>query len=134
MSPEQASNFAQEHDNIFYTLTILTVIFTLLYGLLLRGLPVKDPGSLVRVEVVSSTISSSRTSFLPYRMFQQLRSQQKSFTDISAWQNRGVSVDLDDGDPRMRLAAFVSGNGFENIRTLRTLGMTRGRDVLGKTG
>lgn len=30
MSPEQASNFAPEHDTLFYTLTILTVVFTLL--------------------------------------------------------------------------------------------------------
>ncbi len=32
MSPEQASTFAAEHDAIFYTLTILTVLFTFLVG------------------------------------------------------------------------------------------------------
>ena len=30
MSPERASNFAGEYDAIFYTLTILTIVFTVL--------------------------------------------------------------------------------------------------------
>ena len=34
LAPEQASNFAPEHDAIFYTLTILTIIFTTLVGAL----------------------------------------------------------------------------------------------------
>ncbi|MBC8066297.1 MAG: cytochrome c oxidase subunit II [Chlorobia bacterium] len=34
LAPEQASNFAQEYDNIFYALTILTIIFTVLVGAL----------------------------------------------------------------------------------------------------
>ena len=67
-----------------------TVVFTLLYGLLLRSLPVQDPASLVRIGVASATVDPSRASAVPYQMLLQLRRQQKSFTDISAWAGRGV--------------------------------------------
>ena len=39
-----------------------TVVFTLLYGLLLRSLPVKDAASLVRIGVASPTVEPSRAS------------------------------------------------------------------------
>ena len=90
-----------------------TVVFTLLYGLLLRSLPVKDAASLVRIGVASATVDPSRASAVPYQMFLQLRRQQRSFTDVSAWANRPVAMDMDDGTPRMVGASFVSGNSFE---------------------
>src|SRR5262245_32681249 len=62
-----------------------TVIFTLLHGLLLRSLPVRDAGSLVRIGVSDeATVDRSLASSVPYHMLLQLRSQQKSFDDISA--------------------------------------------------
>ena len=82
-----------------------TVIFTLLHGLLLRSLPVKDAGSLVRIGVASATVDPSRASAVPYRMFLQLRRQQKSFTDISAW----VRQRSRDGHGRWRSAADHGG-------------------------
>ena len=90
-----------------------TVVFTLLYGLLLRSLPAKDPASLARIGVASATIDSSRATQVPYQMLLELRRQQKSFTEISAWLLRAVSMDTDDGAPRLAEAAFVSGNGFD---------------------
>src|SRR3954451_25310002 len=62
-----------------------TVVFTLLYGLLLRSLPVKDAASVIRMGVSSPTGDSSRASSLPYKLLLDLRRQQKSFTDISGW-------------------------------------------------
>jgi cytochrome c oxidase subunit 2 len=41
MSPPQASNFAKEHDAIFYVLTALTVLFTLIVGITVVYLCVK---------------------------------------------------------------------------------------------
>jgi putative ABC transport system permease protein len=90
-----------------------TVVFTLLYGLLLRSLPVKDPGSLVRIGVASATVDPGRASAVPYQMLLQLRRQQKSFTEISAWARSPVALDTDDGAPRLSSAGFVSGNSFE---------------------
>src|SRR5688572_26579823 len=110
-----------------------TVVFTLLYGLLLRSLPVQDPASLVRIGVASATVDASRASSIPYQMLLQLRRQQKSFTDISAWGNRPAAMDMDDGTPRMLGAAFVSGNGFEVLGMNAYLGrlVTPADDVRG---
>jgi predicted permease len=90
-----------------------TIVFTLLYGLLLRSLPVKDPASLVRIGVASATVDASRASQVPYQMLLQLRRQQKSFTDISGWGQRVVLMDTVDGAPRILHAGLVSGSGFE---------------------
>ena len=54
-----------------------TVVFTLLYGLLLRSLPVKDAASLVRIGVASPTGDPSRASSLPYKLLLELRRQQR---------------------------------------------------------
>ena len=43
----------------------LFIVFTLLYGLLLRSLPVKDAASLVRIGVAGPTGDPSRASSLP---------------------------------------------------------------------
>jgi predicted permease len=111
-----------------------TVIFTLLHGLLLRSLPVKDAGSLVRIGVADdATVDLGRISALPYQMLLQLRGQQKSFTDISAWSMRNIAIDTDDGASRMHLAAFVTGNAFAVLGTNAYLGrlLTPADDVRG---
>jgi predicted permease len=90
-----------------------TVVFTLLYGLLLRSLPVRDVASLVRIGVASATVDASRASQVPYHMLSQLRRQQTSFTDISAWTINSVSMEEGDGSSRMLVAALASGNGFD---------------------
>ena len=90
-----------------------TIIFTLLYGLLLRSLPVKDPGGLARIGVASATVDPSRASAVPYYMLLQLRRQQRSFADISAWTSRRVTMDSGDDVPGMVVASMVGGNGFE---------------------
>jgi predicted permease len=92
-----------------------TTVFTLLYGLLLRGLPVKDPGSLVRIGVASATVDPGRASAVPYHLLLQLQRQQKSFTDISGWSSRRVTIDTNDSYPRLLSAALVSGNSFETL-------------------
>jgi predicted permease len=110
-----------------------TIVFTLLYGLLLRSLPVRDPASLVRIGVASATIEPSRASAVPYQMFLQLRRQQKSFTEISAWSGRAVAMGTEEGAGRMLVASFVTGNGFEVLGMNAYLGrlLTPTDDVRG---
>jgi predicted permease len=110
-----------------------TVIFTLLYGLLLRSLPVKDAGQLARVGIASTAFTSNTISVLPYRMLLQVRSRQKSFTDISAWSFRRVTMESRDGVPRMIDADLVSGNAFDLLGMTAHLGrlLTAGDDVRG---
>jgi predicted permease len=90
-----------------------TVVFTLLYGLLLRSLPVRDAASLVRIGVASPTNDPSRASRVPYKLLLELRGQQRSFTDISGWTSGTVTMDTGDGTPRILTAGLVGGNGFE---------------------
>jgi len=50
-----------------------TAIFTLLYGLVLRSLPVHDASGLVKVGIASAAEPNQEdASFMPYRMFQAL--------------------------------------------------------------
>jgi predicted permease len=97
------------------------VIFTLLHGLLFRSLPVKNPEELVRIGLNTSP-NLIQASSLPYPVFLQLRSQQKSLTDLSAWTGRLMTLDTDEGAPRLARAIFVSGNGFEVLGVKPYLG------------
>ncbi len=110
-----------------------TVVFTLLYGLLLRSLPVRDAASLVRIGVASPTGDASRASSVPYKLLLELRRQQKSFADISGWRLDVVSMDAGDGSPRMLPAGLVGGNGFQVLGMNAYLGrlLTPADDVRG---
>ena len=55
-----------------------TAVFTLLYGLLLRSLPVDHPQQLARIGVIDATDPRPATS-IPYHMFQELRQTRSSF-------------------------------------------------------
>ncbi len=110
-----------------------TIVFTLLYGLLLRSLPVKDAASLVRIGVASPTSDPTRASSVPYKLLLELRRQQKSFTDISGWTSGAVTMDTGDGVPRMLSAGLAGGNGFEVLGLNAYLGrlLTPADDVRG---
>ncbi|HKU28589.1 MAG TPA: ADOP family duplicated permease [Candidatus Sulfotelmatobacter sp.] len=92
-----------------------TAIFTLLYGLLLRSLPIPDAYHLVKVGVASAAEpdSEQNSSFMPYRMLQALRERQSSFRDLSAWDGDQVLMKDKDGAVRGYFAVTVSGNAFD---------------------
>lgn|ERR1051325_214028 len=98
-----------------------TAVFTLLYGLLLRSLPVKEPQHLVRIGVMDAR-QPRPASFVPYRMLQELRRTQNSFVDISAWRQDTVTMDDRDGTLRQYFAGFVSGNSLELLGITPHLG------------
>jgi predicted permease len=109
-----------------------TVVFTLLYGLLLRSLPVEDPDRLVRIGISSPGFASGGARPIPYHMLREIRDQQKSWTGLSAWGGRTVSLEID-GSPRMLLAGLVTGNGFEVLGMKPHLGrlLTPDDDIRG---
>jgi putative ABC transport system permease protein len=92
-----------------------TAIFTLLYGLVLRSLPIPDAYHLVKVGMASAAEpdSEQNSSFMPYRMLQALRERQSSFRDLSAWDNDQVLMRDKEGGVRGYLAVTVSGNAFD---------------------
>jgi len=110
-----------------------TAIFTLLYGLLLRSLPVAAPGELARIGLVNAT--HRQGSFIPYRMLQQIRRQQHSFAGLSAWLGGEGLVTMEDNEGTLRNydAGLVSGNGFQVLRMKPYLGrlITPSDDIRG---
>ena len=92
-----------------------TAIFTLLYGLVLRSLPIPDAFHLVKVGMASAAEPDSEqsNSFMPYRMLQGLRERQSSFRDLSAWDGDQVLMKDNEGAVRGYFAVTVSGNAFD---------------------
>jgi predicted permease len=98
-----------------------TAVFTLLHGLLLRSLPVADPQHLARIGVTGLR-DAPPVPRIPYRMIQQLRQEQRSFVDLSAWQDRSISLADQDGTLRQYQGALVSGNAFDVLGMRPRLG------------
>ncbi|MGH9160181.1 MAG: ADOP family duplicated permease [Vicinamibacteraceae bacterium] len=100
-----------------------TAVFTLLYGLLLRSLPAAAPQDLAHIGLITlSDAYSGSASLIPYRMLQQLRREQRSFVDISAWDASTVVLEHQDGTLRKHEAGLVSGNSFELLGLQPRLG------------
>src|SRR6266508_2056815 len=111
-----------------------TAIFTLLHGLFLRELPVLRPAELARINLIGPIPGSeSAERGIPWRMYQQLRLQQQSFTDLSAWAFAGVNIRDGEGVLRMYRVTLPTGNAFEVLGVKPYLGrlLTPSDDVRG---
>jgi putative ABC transport system permease protein len=111
-----------------------TAIFTLMHGLFLRGLPVAQPSELARLNLIGPTRESeSVEGGIPWRLYQQLRLQQQSFTDLSAWTDGRVNIRDGEGVLRMYKAVLPTGNAFEILGVKPYLGrlLTSSDDVRG---
>jgi len=62
-----------------------TAVFTLLYGLLLRSLPVPNAHRLATIGLASTLQPRGAGSVIPYRMLQEFQRHQRSFMGIAAW-------------------------------------------------
>lgn len=96
MSPEQASNFAPEHDAIFYTLTILTLVFTaLVAGLVIffviryregtkvdRSRPIYEHLPLELAMTIVPTVLGLVVFFFGANLFVKMRTPPKDAMDI----------------------------------------------------
>ena len=98
-----------------------TAVFTLLHGLLLRSLPVPNPQDLARIGLTNLG-DGPPAPIIPYKMIQQLRREQRSFVDLSAWRQESVTVSDRDGMRRWHQAGLVSGNGFAVLGAQPRLG------------
>src|SRR5215475_1375728 len=111
-----------------------TAIFTLLHGLFLRDLPAPRPAELARINLIGPLPRlESVEAGIPWRMYQQLRLQQQSFTDLSAWVNSRVNIRDGEGVLRMYPSIHPTGNAFEVLGVKPYLGrlLTSSDDVRG---
>jgi predicted permease len=89
-----------------------TALFTLLNALVLRDLPVRDPGSLVLLRTITGANNDGAFS-LP--MFREIAARQRSFSAVIGWMSSGVlNVEV---DREVKRAAFatVTGNYFSEL-------------------
>ncbi len=110
-----------------------TAIFTLINGLLLKGLPVTDPERLAIVGMQFPQQSGDKVaSPLSLKMLQSLQHRGQSFSGIFGWCDYGQ--DLLEGDSQHSYpGALVSGNAFEVLGVRPALGrlLTRADDQPG---
>jgi predicted permease len=92
-----------------------TAVFTLTHALLLRTLPVRDPGELVRLSIdVSASGTRDDNAPLNLPMIEAIRRQSHSFHDVFAW--CVYDFPFRDGNVNSGLhGAIVSGNAFESL-------------------
>ncbi|HEY4229323.1 MAG TPA: ABC transporter permease [Thermoanaerobaculia bacterium] len=97
-----------------------TAIFSLIDAVILRTLPVKDPGQLFFVEAVSSRGSDGD---FPFAVFEQVRDHNRTLQGVSAYDGTRLSASID-GQPEVLWGQCVSGNFFELLGVRATRGRT----------
>ena len=102
-----------------------TAIFQIVDAVRLQSLPVARPSELARIRIAD--MSGARGNFSsPYRpvnnrVFEQIRGQQRGFTDVTAWGVSGFNL-ADGGETRFARGLIVSGTFFELLGTQPALG------------
>jgi predicted permease len=94
-----------------------TAIFDLLNAVLLRNLPVSHPEQLAEIKIVGGNHGmglNQQYGELTTPLFQEIRAQQKAFTDVFAWAT-GVRYTGRGADSRHFNALWVSGNLFGTL-------------------
>jgi predicted permease len=107
-----------------------TAIFTLLDQVLLRSLPVKNPGELVSLYSGEGPFQGSarcNKNCVSYPSYREMRDQNKVFTGVLArWP---LALSFTDGDRTERVRAeLVSGNYFDVLGVEPAIGRTFTRD------
>jgi len=97
-----------------------TAIFTLIYAVMLRPLPVSNPGQLYRLGdndnccVMTGTQNHGSFVLFSYPLYQNLRDSTPEFTELAAFQSflSNLSVRRGDSPAEPHKGEFVSGNYF----------------------
>src|SRR5260370_27806532 len=96
-----------------------TAIIGLVDAVMLRLLPVRDPGRLVFVQ----TAGTAGRDGPPYSCFELLRDQAKSFEAMAAFSASNMEIVIDGGREQAR-GVWVSGNFYEKLGVAPMIGLT----------
>ena len=99
-----------------------TAVFTLTHALLLRALPVRDPGELVRLAIdLSAAETDGHNAPLSLPMIEAIQKQSRSFHGVFGW--CVYDFPFKDGSVNGGIhGAIVSGNAFESLGILPAAG------------
>ena len=111
---------------------LTTAMFSIVNGVVLRGLPVEEPHEVMAIHRINSAEGVNR---LVSRIhdFRDLRERQTTFEDLAAVSVVPVNISPTDSDPEFIQGALVSANLFSLIGTPPLLGrgLTSEDEVLG---
>jgi putative ABC transport system permease protein len=109
-----------------------TTMFSIVYGILLRGLPFEDSHQLVFLSRNSVTAGSVRLA-IPLRDLWAWQEWQSTFTAIAGWARGSFSLGGDEAAPERLSGAYVTPNVFSLLQTQPILGrgFTEGDDLPG---
>ena len=102
---------------------LTTVLFSIGYGIFLRGLPVPE-GDRIMAVTISSTATGQRKLGVGIHDFEDWRVAQRSFEGLAAVRFASLNVVARDGQPERLRGAFMSGDGFGVLRVQPFLGRT----------
>ncbi len=100
---------------------LTTTMFSIVYGVVIRGLPYDDSDRLV---ALFRNRPAQGVQFMGVSIhdFEDWRSQQTSFEDIAAYYAETVNVGGTEGEPIRYLGAYASARMFEILRVQPVLG------------
>ncbi|HEV2851255.1 MAG TPA: ABC transporter permease [Thermoanaerobaculia bacterium] len=100
---------------------LATAMFSIVYGALIRGLPVPEPERLMHLENANpSREEPSLEVFL--HDFLDWRERQKSFEALAAYRGGTLNLSGDNGQPERYDGTYISANGFDVLRVKPILG------------
>ena len=111
---------------------LTTGMFSIVNGVILKGLPVEDPHELVALNRVNPSQGPSRL-LTRVHDFTDMRDRQTTFEGLAAYQVTSFNLSSGEGPPEFVSAANVSVNTFELLRTPPVLGrdFVPGDEVVG---
>ena len=102
---------------------LVTFTFSVVYGAVLRPIPVRDADRFVAVGGTQPAEGNSGMSF-PMADFVEFRDQSTVFDSLAASYDGTVNIAGDDGPPARFDGAFMTGNGLEILGVPPHLGRT----------
>ena len=110
-----------------------TTVFTIVNGVLVRGLPFDRSEDLVYLATRDTTQGENDTNGVSWREFQDWRDKAKTFEGMAAFRNGQATLSEPDRPAERFNAAFVTANTFSVIRQQPILGRTfmNGEDAAG---
>ncbi len=102
---------------------LTTLLFSIGYGIFLRGLPVPD-GDRIMAVTINRPATGQRKLGVGIHDYEDWRVAQRSFESLAASRIANLNVAAPDGQPQRLRGAFMTGNGFGVLGVRPLLGRT----------